>query len=107
MTTCRHGFRLVLMILVLEQTAMSDSAVEVDQQASAKPALCALLTFARTYWVTAVVAVASVLATSSLLLLASFGIRNLIDAGFGEDRLHALDQAAGFLVGGAIVFSAI
>ena len=79
----------------------------MDQQASAKPALCALLTFARTYWVTAVVAVASVLATSSLLLLASFGIRNLIDAGFGEDRLHALDQAAGFLVGGAIVFSAI
>ena len=81
------------MILVPEHTAMSDPAVELDQQAGAKPAWRALLTFARSYWIMAAVAVASVLATSSLLLLASLGIRNLIDAGFDEDQLHALDQA--------------
>jgi ATP-binding cassette, subfamily B, bacterial len=95
------------MILILEHVLMSNSNVEVNQQAGAKPALRALLVFARPYWVMAAVAVASVLATSSLLLLASFGIRNLIDAGFGENRLHALDQAACLLAGGAVVFSAI
>src|SRR5689334_20867397 len=87
--------------------AMSDPAADMDQQAGIGPALRALLRFAGPYWLMAAVAVASVLATSSLLLLASLGIRNLIDAGFGADRLQALDQAAYFMVGGAIIFSAI
>ena len=73
----------------------------------AKRALGALLSFARPYSVAIGIACLGVVGTSSLLLLASMGVRNMTDAGLNEDTLSALNQAAMLMVAGAAGFSII
>jgi ATP-binding cassette subfamily B protein len=70
-------------------------------------ALGALLSFARPYSAAIGIACLGVFGTSSLLLLASMGIRNMADAGLGEDMLAALNHSAGLMVAGAAGFSVI
>lgn len=84
---------------------MSESVQPARLPSGARQALVALLAFARPYSIAVGIALLGVLVTSSLLLLASMGIRNMIDAGFDADTLAALNHAAALLVAGALGFS--